>query len=144
MSFQLDALIDIANYLESVGFGTFDLNGTGYATAENPIHFDQYGAEDQATVLTLYPVDTTAGTDATWGLQVRVRGRPGNRADTKNLTDESDNALDGLQGVVWGGAQVVQVRYQGGGNLGPDSNRRMEATRNYYIQLTRATAHRTD
>lgn len=144
MTFQIDMLTSISEYLESVGFGTFDMAGAGYSTAENPIHWDQYGAEDRATVLTLYPVDTTAGTDAVWGLQVRVRGKPGSRADTKNLTDKADDALDGLQGVVWGGAQVVQVRYHGGGNLGVDANRRMEASRNYYITITRETSHRSD
>lgn len=144
MTFQTDFLNDAGAYLDNTGFGTYALDRPYTDADNNPIYWDRLGAQDRCTALTLYPVDTTAGTEETWGLQVRVRGRPNNRADTKNLTDDADDALDGLQRVEWGGAKVVQVRYQSGTNLGEDSNRRMEATRNYYIQLTRATAHRTD
>lgn len=144
MTFQTALLNDIGKYLNDAGFGVYATGRTYTAADNNPIYWDSLGAFDKSTALTLYPVDTTLGSLARIGLQVRVRGRPGNRADIKNLTDAADDALHGLQRVTWGGADIILVELAGGGNLGEDSNRRQDATRNYYITYTRATAHRSD
>jgi hypothetical protein len=145
VSFETDLLTAIGEYLEAQGVGLYDLTGAGYSTAVNPIYWDTLpSTPDRGTAMTLYPLGPPNGTLHEIGLQLRIRGRPNNRVDTKTAADNADNALDGLERVQWAGVEIVHVWRQSGTSLGPDSNNRIEVTRNYYLQYSRETSHRSD
>lgn len=145
MSFQNDFLTAICEYLNAQGVGTWEPNGTGYMTANNPIYWDVLPADPNvATAVSLYTVDDEAGTLSTTGLQLMFRGPPNNRTITKTNTDKAFEALHGLERVTWAGSEVVRVWRQSTASLGVDGNNRQETTSNFYIQHTRSTALRTD
>lgn len=145
MSFQNNFLTAICQYLHAQGVGTWEPNGTGYATANNPLYWDALPASpDTATAVSLYMVDDEAGTLSVTGLQLMFRGPPNNRTVTKTNADKAFEALHDLERVTWGGSDVIRVWRQSTAALGVDGNNRQETTSNFYIQHTRSTPLRTD
>lgn len=145
MSFQTDLLHAIGAHLDAAGAATYNEAGTFYNVADNPLYWDLLPeSPDRGTAMSIYFHGDDEGTLSLIGVQFRTRGRPNNRADTKNLSDGIDDALNGLERVVWAGADIIRVWRQSAANLGPDKNGRQEVTRNYYVQYTRGTALRRD
>lgn len=117
-----------------------------YQAAEIGVYADALPVNpDRGIAVTIYLVDSNSGhTTATVGAQFRVRGRPGNRADVKTLTDALFDVLDNRTGYDLGGIPVVRSWLQSGVDLAPDGNDRQIRTANYYITLTRPSRHRQD
>jgi len=101
-------------------------------------------APDKAIAINAYPVQDDATTDSIVGVQLRIRGKPNDRASGKDISDACFDTLHDLGNVVWGGIPIVRIWHQSGANLGPDANNRLETTSNYYIQLTRPGPNRED
>lgn len=127
----------------------YDPTGAPVAADRVPLYVDALpvgpGAPDRAVSLATYPVDTSTGhTTATYGVQARIRGRPGSRTDVRDTADALFEVLDDARPQYLGDIPVVLVWQASGGDLPEDGNRRQHATRNYYITLTRPTRHRRD
>ena len=140
--FRLSLLSSIGQYLQEKGVGKWS---TPWAATDTAISLDVYpSAPDKAIAMTLYPVASPGGTDIVMGLQLRIRGKPGNRTEDKDLLDKAEDALDGLTGVTWAGIPIVLVKLVSGASLGTDGNNRNDHTQNYYITLTREGLNRQD
>ena len=150
MAFSVALLDALARYLADhhtdLGYAP---QGGPVAAGRVPIYLDALpagpGDPDRAVALALYPVDTDTGhTTATYGVQARVRGRPGSRTDTKDTADALFETLDNVRPGHLGSIPVVRVWQQSGADLPDDGNGRQHLTRNFYITLTRQTAARLD
>lgn len=140
--FRLSLLSSIGQYLQSQGVGKWT---TPWAATDTAISVDVYpSAPDKAIAMTLYPVASPGGTDMVIGLQLRIRGRPGNRTEDKDLLDKAEDALHGLSGITWAGIPIVHVEHRSGAYLGQDAANRPDHSSNYYITLTREGRNRTD
>lgn len=145
MAFETTFLDALATLLHTEGAGTYKPTG-GYTAAEVGIYMDQLAATpDRGIAMALYPVDDNTGTtDATIGIQFRIRGRRGNRADVKNTRDAIYDVLDNRTHYDLGGTPVVRSWHQSGAALPPDDNDRQQSTANYYFQINRTSPHRRD
>jgi hypothetical protein len=140
--FRLSLLSSVGQYLQEKGVAKWT---TPWASTDTAISVDVLPASpDKAIALTLYPVTSPGGTDVVMGLQLRIRGKPNNRTEDKDLLDKAEDALDGLSGITWAGIPIVLVKLQSGASLGMDTANRNEHTQNYYITLTREGLNRTD
>ena len=140
--FRLSLLGAIGQYLQAQGVGKWT---TPWAATDTAISVDVLPASpDKAIALTLYPVANPGGTDMVLGLQLRIRGKPNNRTEDKDLLDKAEDALHGLRNTTLGGVPIVYVEHRSGASLGTDSANRNEHTQNYYITLTREGLNRTD
>jgi len=138
--FRIGLLSSIGQYLESQGVAKW----SSWLATDTAITIDVLPATpDKAIALTLYPV-SSSGTDVVMGLQLRIRGKPGNRTEDKTILDRAEDALDGLSGIDWAGVPIVLVELTSGAYLGQDANNRPEHTANYYITLTREGLNRKD
>lgn len=144
MGFQADLLTGIGEYLHAENVGRWEPAGT-YAPNDTAISVDTLPTTpDKGIGMTLYPVSDSGGTDTVVGLQLIIRGSPGNRLSVKDITDRAFDALHDLQAVTIGGIPIVRIWRQSGANLGPDGNNRQEVSENYYLQVTRTGTHRRD
>lgn len=140
--FRLGLLGAIGQYLQEKGVGRWT---TPWAATDTAISLDVYpSAPDKAIAMTLYPVASPGGTDLVLGLQLRIRGKPNNRTEDKDILDKAEDALDGLNGITWAGVPIVLVKLQSGASLGMDANNRPDHSQNYYLTLTREGLNRTD
>ena len=147
--FRLSLLGSIGQYLQAQGVAKWT---SPWALTDTAITVDVLPAgstgtppsPDKAIALTLYEVSSGPGTDQVMGLQCRIRGKPNNRTEDKDLVDGLFDALDGLENTSWGGVPIVRVWHQSGTYLGVDSANRPEHSHNFYIQLTRTGTHRAD
>ena len=140
--FRLSLLSSIGQYLQEKGVGRWT---TPWAATDTAISLDVYpSSPDKAIAMTLYPVASPGGTDLVMGLQLRIRGKPGNRTEDKDILDKAEDALDGLNGITWAGVPIVLVKLTSGASLGVDANNRPDHSQNYYLTLTREGLNRTD
>jgi len=140
--FRLSLLSAAGQYLQAQGVGKWT---TPWASTDTAISVDVLPASpDKAIALTLYPVASPGGTDLVMGLQLRIRGRPNNRTEDKDLLDKAEDALDGLKNTTWAGIPIVLVKLQSGASLGMDTANRNEHSLNFYITLTREGLNRQD
>ena len=140
--FRLSLLGAIGQYLQAQGVAKWT---TPWSATDTAITLDALpSSPDKAIALTLYDVEHTAGTDTVMGLQCRVRGKPNNRTEDKDLVDGLFDALHGVEHTTWGGIPIVRVWHQSGAYLGTDTANRPEHSHNFYIQLTRTGTHRDD
>lgn len=140
--FRMGLLGSIGQYLQEKGVAKWT---TPWAATDTAISVDVFPASpDKAIALTLYPVSSPGGTDLIMGLQLRIRGKPGNRTEDKDILDKAEDALDGLKGITWAGVPIVLVELKSGAYLGQDTNNRPEHSANYYITLTREGLNRQD
>lgn len=140
--FRMGLLGAIGQYLQERGVAKWT---SPWAATDTAISVDVYpSSPDKAIALTLYPVSSPGGTDLVMGLQLRIRGKPGNRVEDKDLLDKAEDALDGLSGITWAGTPIVLVKLVSGAYLGQDANNRPDHSQNYYITMTREGLNRTD
>ncbi|MDQ0854781.1 hypothetical protein QFZ79_002892 [Arthrobacter sp. V4I6] len=140
--FRLALLGAIGEYLQTQGVGKWS---TPWAATDTAISLDALPASpDKAIAMTLYPVANPGGTDQIMGLQLRIRGKPNNRTEDKDILDKAEDALHGVRNTTWGGIPIVYVEHRSGTYLGTDTANRPEHTQNYYITLTREGLNRTD
>jgi hypothetical protein len=140
--FRLSLLSSIGQYLQEKGVAKWT---TPWAATDTAISVDVYPASpDKAIAMTLYPVASPGGTDLVMGLQLRIRGKPGNRTEDKDLLDKAEDALDGLKGTTWAGYPIVLVELKSGAYLGQDANNRPDHSLNFYITMTREGLNRQD
>jgi hypothetical protein len=147
--FRLSLLGAIGQHLQAQGVAKWT---TPWALTDTAITVDALPAgstgtpasPDKAIALVLYDVEHSAGTDTVMGLQCRVRGKPNNRTEDKDLVDGLFDALHGLENITWGGVPIVRVWHQSGAYLGTDTANRPEHSHNFYIQLTRTGTNRSD
>ncbi|GAA3289230.1 minor capsid protein [Arthrobacter citreus] len=143
MSFEIDLLTAVGQYLDAAGAGRWLTKGT-YAATDTAISIDELPiTPDRGIAMSLYDVEDTAGTDSVVGLQLWIRGSK-NKASAKETKDAVFDALHNLQHVTWAGIPIVRIWRQSGANLGLDGNGRQEISQNYYLQLTRTGPNRTD
>lgn len=144
MGFQSTLLTAIGEFLDAESVGRWLTTGT-YLPNDTALVVDTLPTTpDKGIGMTLYPVTDSGGTDSVVGLQLIIRGSPGNRLTVKDITDRCFDALHDLQAVTFGGIPIVRVWRQSGAVLGPDGNNRQTVSENYYIQCTRTGAHRAD
>lgn len=145
MAFQTDLILGLGTLLDAEGAVTFRLVGA-YTPAEVGLYLDALPADPpRAVALTVYPVeDNTGTTDATVGVQFRIRGRPDNPLDVKETADAIYAVLDNATGYELGPIPVSRSWRASGANLPADENRRQESTQNYYLQVNRTSPHRRD
>ncbi|MGY0023757.1 minor capsid protein [Streptomyces sp. YJ-C3] len=144
MSGYTSTLLDgIAVLLADAGAGVFRPDGaiadeeTGIYRAVIP------AAPDRALGLTAYPVEDTHLTDATTGVQIRMRaGRDPDAVD--DLADAVFNVLHGRENYDAGGVFVELSWRQSQAWIGQDEHGRMELTSNYYLRTTRPGPHQQD
>lgn len=140
--FRLSLLSSIGQYLQEKSVGKWT---TPWATTDTAISVDVYpSSPDKAIAMTLYPVASPGGTDMVMGLQLRIRGKPGNRTEDKDILDKAEDALDGLSGITWAGIPIVHIEHRSGAYLGQDANNRPDHSSNFYITLTREGLNRKD
>lgn len=140
--FRLSLLSSIGQYLQEKGVGKWT---SPWAATDTAISVDVYpSSPDKAIAMTLYPVSSPGGTDMVMGLQLRIRGKPGNRTEDKDILDKAEDALHGLSGITWAGIPIVHVELRSGAYLGTDGNNRNDHSQNYYITLTREGLNRQD
>lgn len=143
MGYQIDLLTGLGEYLHAENVGHWSPTAN-YGPSDVAITIDELPASpDEAIALGLYPVEDTGTTDTIQGLQLYIRGGR-DRFSVKDITDRAFDALHDLQDVVIGGIPIVRIWRQSGASLGTDGNGRLEATQNYYLQLTRTGTHRRD
>lgn len=142
MGFTVNLITGIGELLGTAGVGKW---GGPFVTTDTAIVIDSLGSTpDKGIALTLYDVEHTALTDSVMGLQCRVRGRPNNRTDAKDILDALFDTLHDLKNTEIGGVPIVRAWWQSGANLGPDTANRPEHTANYYLQITRTGTRRED
>jgi len=140
--FRLSLLSSIGQYLQEQGVGRWT---TPWAATDTAISVDVLpSTPDKAIALNLYTVANPGGTDSIIGLQLRIRGKAGNRTEDKDILDKAEDALHGLKNITWAGIPIVYVEHKSGASLGTDSANRLEHTQNYYITLTRTGLNRED
>lgn len=140
--FRLSLLASIGQYLQSQGVGKWT---TPWTATDTAISVDALpSAPDKAIAMTLYHVASPGGTDMVIGLQLRIRGKPGNRTEDKDILDKAEDALHGVRNTSWGGIPIVYVELKSGAYLGTDTANRPEHTLNFYITLTREGLNRQD
>ncbi|MCQ1951619.1 minor capsid protein [Arthrobacter sp. zg-Y859] len=143
MSFEIDLLTAVGEYLGAKGAGRWLATGT-YKATDVAITIDELPATpDRGIAMSLYDVEDTPGTDSVVGLQLWIRGAK-NKTSAKETKDAVFDALHNLQAVTWAGIPIVRIWRQSGANLGTDGNGRQEISQNYYIQLTRTGPNRAD
>lgn len=99
---------------------------------------------DRVVVLSAYAVTDNAGlaNDIT-GVQVRCRGTRDPRV-ADDLADAIFDALHGAEHLTLGGIAVPKVWRNSHAPIGVDANGRHETSSNYYLHVTRPSAHRVD
>ncbi|MFE5681738.1 minor capsid protein [Streptomyces sp. NPDC056512] len=98
---------------------------------------------DRALGLTAYPVEDTHLTDATTGVQIRMRaGRDPDAID--DLADAVWAVLHGREHYDAGGIHVELSWRQSQAWIGQDEHGRMELTSNFYFRTTRPGPHQQD
>lgn len=144
MSGYTSSLVDgIADLLADEGVGRFAPTeviadpDTGIFRSVMP------ATPDRALGLTAYPVEDTHLTDATTGVQIRMRAGldPGAVDD---LADQVFNVLHGRENYTVGGVFVELSWRQSQAWIGQDAHGRMELTSNFYFRTTRPGPHQQD
>lgn len=103
-------------------------------------------APDRIITLAAYPVDAgyVGMSDQTIGVQHRLRGTTDPR-DCDDLADAIFDLMDSRGHLELStGVHIVQAIRRSYTSLGQDANKRWERSENYYIDVMRPTAHRTD
>lgn len=147
MAFTFDLLTGLAAYLDTAGVGDWRPDGSAYAAGEVAIVIRGIPQQpDRLITLAPYPVDSTrfrGMADHTLAIQARIRGTTDPRV-CDDLADDIFDQLDSLTGVTLGGVPIVQAWRQSYTSLGQDGNGRWEASHNYYFDVMRPTANKTD
>jgi hypothetical protein len=145
MGFEVQLLTGIGELLHRENVGRWLTTGS-FGPNDTQLSIDQLlPSPDKGIAISLYPVDDNTGTtDSTIGLQLLIRGSPGNKVSVKDIGDRAFDALHDLKNTEIGGVPIIRIWRQSGANLGADASNRQESSQNYYIQLTRTGAHRAD
>jgi hypothetical protein len=139
-------LTGLAEHLAANGVGVWHPDGSAYAAGETGILLRAIPTTpDRIITLAAYPVGggTPGIADTTTGIQARFRGGTDPR-DCDDLADAIHDLLDSATNLTLGGVRVVQLYRQSYASLGQDTNRRWEASHNYYVEAMRPTLNRTD
>lgn len=143
MSLASDLMAGVAQLLEDAGAGTWQPTGLYAEGADRPIFMRAVPTKpDRVITVSHYPVSSIPGAaDTVEGIQVRNRAPVGE--DPRPADDDADEiraALDGLEHVSVGGWHVSLIRWQSGGPMGQDGNRRWEMTQTFYLYTVRLRA----
>ena len=141
MDFTFRFLTAAGEYLQAQNVGKWT---PPYSATDFVVSVDAFGTSDRAIMLNTYPVQDDSTTDSILGLQLWIRGAPKDRQGAKSVADRAFDSLHDLQRVEWGGIPIVRVWRQQQASHGPDANGREEISADYYVQHTRAGAHRRD
>lgn len=141
MSGYTSQLLDgLAQLIADEGLAVYRTDGT-YAEGETAITFSVMpDAPDQVLCLTAYPVEDTDLTDATTGVQCRMRaGRDPRVLD--GLADGLRDLLHNREHFTLGLVHVALCWRQSQAPMGQDAHGRMELSANYYARTIRDAPH---
>lgn len=143
MALLTDLKTGAAAHLAAAAVGAYRPDGSAYLAGETAIVTGRLrDAPDRQIALATYQIPGgLTGADAVYALQARIRGEANDERDADSLVDAVTNALGWVRSVMWGDTAIAQVYLQSGTELGPDAKQRTEHTLNFYVQLTRASAH---
>ncbi|MBT2509895.1 hypothetical protein J7I98_29340 [Streptomyces sp. ISL-98] len=140
MGYTSDLLGGLATLVEGTGLAMYRPDGI-YAATETGITFTVMPDEpDRVLCLTAYPVEDTDLTDATTGIQIRMRAGRDPR-DLDAIADALFDLLHNRRGLVLGGVHVALIWRQSQALMGQDQHGRMELAANFYARTTRPSPH---
>lgn len=145
MSTESDILTGFASLLASANVATYKPTG-GYLPTDTAIVFGELPtAPDRAVALALYTSsDEVKENLSEFRLQCWFRGNPNNSLDAGNLASDVFDAVQGLEGLTFGAAFVIQIQRVSFVPQGVDALKRYERSDNYLVQVnTPLTAGRT-
>lgn len=140
MTWARDLLLDIAEYLDAEGVGTWQAAGAYPDTPAAPPVYQWLlpDTPDEALALSEYGVDDTAHEHSVAGLQVRCRGTT-DPTTVQDLSDAIYAALHRPRGVdLARTGRCPRVLRQSHVPIGRDQVERWEIADNYYLLLGRA------
>ena len=134
-TWESDLLTGIATYLDGQGVGVY--NPAGYAATDTAIVFgDLPSTPDRCIGLTLYSSqDHPVQNLSTVRLQLMLRGVPNNSLDVGDLATQAFSALQGITGLDFGTAHLIQCGRVSAVPLGLDTNKRSNRSDNYQIDV---------
>lgn len=95
-------------------------------------------SQDRAIILTEYTTSTLPGlTDTVTAINLFVRGTTDPDV-VRQMAGDIYRSLQARRGTLPGGAQVTQMWQQSQARVGPDQNRRICRSINFYVQWNRA------
>lgn len=140
MTYTVDLTDGLAALIADTGLATYRPDGV-YTDTETGITVGVIpDAPDRILCLTPYPVEDTDLTDATTGIQVRMRAGRDPR-DAQRLSDALFDLLHNRRGLLVGGIHVALCWRQSQAWIGQDAKGRMELTANYYLRTTRTATY---
>lgn len=140
MGITRDLLTGWAERLAAAGVGTWRPDGSPYQPGETAIVIGDLPPQpDRVIGLRAYQV-AQEESDQVWGVQVRVRGRPGDTMDADNVADAVYDVMHYATPGPMGSVAIAFVwRQIGGASLGQDDNRRTERADTYYQHINIST-----
>lgn len=129
----------VAQLLAAAGVGTWQPAGVYAPGTDRPVYIRAVPAQpDRVITVSHYPVSALPGVpDTVEGIQVRNRGPADDPRPADDDADAIRRVLDGLEHVDIAGMHVSLCRWQSGGVMGQDANRRWEMAQNFYLLTTR-------
>ncbi|MGW6481322.1 minor capsid protein [Streptomyces sp. NPDC055059] len=143
MTYTSALLGGIAVLLAEAGIGVYQPDGVIEDPATGIFRGVMPASPERALGLTAYPVQDTHLTDATTGIQIRMRaGRDPDAVD--DLADAVFGVLHNREHFKAGGVHVELSWRQSQAWIGQDAHGRMELTANYYLRTTRPGPHQDE
>lgn len=149
MGWTSDLLVGLAEHLDAADVGTWRPTGA-YLAGEIGITIRGIPqTPDQLITMAPYPLDGDefrGMADHAVAIQFRVRGTqdPRSADDTADAVFELLDSIGTHGQVDLNGVKVVDMWRQSYTSLGQDTNGRWERSENYYLNVMRPTAHKTD
>lgn len=143
MSLLTDLKTGAAAHLAADAVGAWRPDGSAYLPGETAIVTGRLrdDPDKQIALATYHIPNGNSGADVVYAIQARIRGEANDERSADDLAEAVTDSLNGLPYVVWGDTAISQVYLQSGVELGPDASNRTEHTLNFYVQITRHTAH---
>lgn len=144
MSYSTDLIDGLAALLQEAGIATYRPDGPAYTATETGLTVAVVPpAPDRLITLTDYPVDDTDLTDATTGVQVRMRAGPDPRA-VMAISDDVFDLLHNRRSFHLGPVFVGLCWRQSEAPMGTDVHGRIERSANYYLRTSRSSPNLYD
>ncbi|WP_432182033.1 minor capsid protein [Streptomyces sp. NBC_00063] len=143
MTYTSALLGGIAVLLSEAGIGVYQPDSVIEDPATGIFRGVMPASPERALGLTAYPVQDTHLTDATTGIQIRMRaGRDPDAVD--DLADAVFEVLHNREHFKAGAVHVELSWRQSQAWIGQDAHGRMELTANYYLRTTRPGPHQDE
>lgn len=137
MSLTTDLLDGIAGLIIGAGIAVQKTAPDVYLDSDTAISWSLMPTQpDRCIVLTDFPVsDDPAQALGQIGVQLRIRGLPGDPRDAQELRDSIYELLQGLINQFFGSVHVIQCNRRSSIPNGQDDSRRFEYFENYYCDV---------